>query len=73
VLLHDMPRNITEPQQQNLLAFFERGVMVLHHALAGLQPWSTFEEISGLRKREKGEVAVDPWPFSWTTDSSCLR
>jgi uncharacterized protein len=57
VLLYDMPRSITERQQRNFLALFERGtgVVVLHHALAGLQQWSTFEEITGLRMREKGE------------------
>jgi len=39
VLLYDMPRTITDVQQQHFLALFERGVgaVVLHHALAGLQ------------------------------------
>ena len=39
VLLYDMPRTITDMQQQHFLALFERGVgvVVLHHALAGLQ------------------------------------
>jgi uncharacterized protein len=56
VLLYDMPRNITEPQRRNLLAVFERGVgvVILHHALAALQQWATFDEITGLRMREKG-------------------
>jgi type 1 glutamine amidotransferase len=65
VLLYDMPRNITEPQQQNFLALFERGagVVVLHHALAGLQQWSTFEEIIGLRMREKGEGGLPPFTY----------
>jgi type 1 glutamine amidotransferase len=65
VLLYDMPRNITEAQQQNFLALFERGVgvVVLHHALAGLQQWSTFEEITGLRMREKGEGGLPPYTY----------
>lgn len=65
LLLYDMPRSITEPQQQNFLALFERGVgvVVLHHALAGLQQWSTFEEITGLRMREKGEGGLPPFTY----------
>jgi type 1 glutamine amidotransferase len=65
VLLYDMPRNITESQQRNFLALFERGVgvVVLHHALAGLQQWSTFEEITGLRMREKGEGGLPPFTY----------
>jgi len=65
VLLYDMPRNITEVQQQHFLALFERGVgvVVLHHALAGLQQWSAFEEITGLRMREKGEGALPPYIY----------
>jgi type 1 glutamine amidotransferase len=65
VLLYDMPRSITEPQQQNFLALFERGagVVVLHHALAGLQQWSTFEEITGLRMRQKGEGGLPSFTY----------
>jgi hypothetical protein len=65
VLLYDMPRSITQRQQQNFLALFERGagVVVLHHALAGLQQWPTFEEITGLRMREKGEGGLPPFTF----------
>ena len=65
VLLYDMPRNITEVQQQHFLALFERGVgvVILHHALAGLQQWSTFEEITGLRMREKGEGGLPPYTY----------
>jgi type 1 glutamine amidotransferase len=65
VLLYDMPRNITEAQQQNFLALFERGVgvVVLHHALAGLQQWSPFDEITGLRMREKGEGGLPPYTY----------
>ena len=65
VILYDMPRNITEAQQQNFLAIFERGVgvVVLHHALAGLQQWRTFEEITGLRMREKGDGALPPYTY----------
>ena len=65
LLLYDMPRNITAVQQQHFLALFERGVgvVVLHHALAGLQQWSTFEEITGLRMREKGEGGLPPYTY----------
>jgi uncharacterized protein len=65
VLLYDMPRNITPAQQQNFLAIFDRGVgvVVLHHALAGLQQWPTFEEIIGLRMREKGEGGLPPYTY----------
>jgi len=65
VLLYDMPRTISDVQQQNFLALFERGVgvVVLHHALAGLQQWSTFEEITGLRMREKGEGGLPPYTY----------
>jgi type 1 glutamine amidotransferase len=65
VLLYDMPRTITAVQQQNFLALFERGVgvVVLHHALAGLQQWTTFEEITGLRMREKGEGGLPPYTY----------
>lgn len=65
VLLYDMPRSITEPQQRNFLALFERGVgvVVLHHALAGLQQWTTFEEITGLRMRQKGESGLPPFTY----------
>jgi type 1 glutamine amidotransferase len=65
VLLYDMPRNITEAQQEHFLALFERGVgvVVLHHALAELQQWSTFEEITGLRMREKGEGGLPPYTY----------
>jgi type 1 glutamine amidotransferase len=65
VLLYDMPRNITEAQQKNFLAVFERGVgvVILHHALAGLQQWSPFEEITGLRMREKGEGGLPPYTY----------
>jgi len=62
LLLYDMPKSITEPQQQNFLALFERGVgvVILHHALAGLQHWSEFEEITGLRMREKARAGSHP-------------
>lgn len=65
VLLYDMPRSITDVQQQHFLALFERGVgaVVLHHALAGLQQWNTFEEITGLRMREKGEGGLPPYTY----------
>ena len=65
LLLYDMPRNITETQQRHFLALFERGVgvVVLHHALAGLQQWRTFEEITGLRMREKGEGGLPPYTY----------
>lgn len=65
VLLYDMPRSITPVQQQNFLALFERGVgvVVLHHALASYQQWSTFEEVTGLRMREKGEGGLPPYTF----------
>jgi uncharacterized protein len=65
VLLYDMPHNITEVQQQHFLALFERGVgvVILHHALAALQQWSTFEEITGLRMREKGEGGLPPYTY----------
>ena len=65
VLLYDMPRNITDVQQQHFLALFARGVgvVILHHALAALQQWSTFEEITGLRMREKGEGGLPPYTY----------
>jgi type 1 glutamine amidotransferase len=65
VLLYDMPRSITERQQENFLALFERGVgvVVLHHTLAGLQQWSTFEQITGLRMREKGDGGLPPYTY----------
>ena len=65
LLLYDMPRSITEPQQRNFLTLFERGVgvVVLHHALAGLQQWDIFEEITGLRMREKGEGGLPPFTY----------
>lgn len=65
VLLYDMPRSITEAQQRNFLALFEHGVgvVILHHALAGLQQWGTFEEITGLRMREKGEGGLPPYIY----------
>lgn len=65
VLLYDMPRTITDPQQRNFLDLFERGVgvVVLHHALASLPQWSTFEEITGLRMREKGEGGLPPYTY----------
>jgi len=75
VLLYDMPRNITEPQQRNFLALFERGVgvVVLHHALAALQQWSTFEEITGLRMREKGEGGLPPYTYKHEVDFELQR
>jgi len=65
LLLYDMPRSITDVQQQHFLALFERGVgvVVLHHALAGLQQWNAFEEITGLRMREKGEGGLPPYTY----------
>jgi type 1 glutamine amidotransferase len=65
VLLYDMPRSITEKQQRKFLGLFERGVgvVVLHHALAGLQQWNTFEEITGLRMRAKGEGGLPPFTY----------
>jgi len=65
VLLYDMPRNITEAQKRNFLALFEQGVgvVILHHALAALQHWTTFEEITGLRMREKGEGGLPPYTY----------
>lgn len=65
VLLYDMPRDITEAQQRNFLALFERGVgvVVLHHALVGLQQWPTFEEIKGLRMRKSGEGALPAYVY----------
>ena len=65
VLLYDMPRNITEAQQRNFLALFQQGVgvIILHHALAGLQHWSTFEDITGLRMREKGEGGLPSYTY----------
>ena len=65
VLLYDMPRNISEAQQRNFLALFEQGVgvVILHHALAGLQHWATFEEITGLRMREKGDGGLPSYTY----------
>ena len=75
VLLYDMPRNITETQQRNFLALFVRGVgvVVLHHALAALQQWSTFEEITGLRMREKGEGGLPPYTYKHDVDFELQR
>ncbi len=75
VLLYDMPRNITEPQQRNFLALFERGVgvVILHHALAALQQWGTFEEITGLRMREKGEGGLPPYTYKHDVDFELQR
>jgi len=74
-LLYDMPRNITEPQQRNLLALFEGGVgvVILHHALAALQQWATFEEITGLRMREKGEGGLPPYTYKHDVDFELQR
>ena len=75
LLLYDMPKSITEPQQQNFLALFERGVgvVILHHALAGLQHWSEFEEITGLRMREKGEGGLPPFTYKHDVSFELLR
>ncbi len=75
VLLYDMPRNITEPQQRNCLALFERGVgvVILHHALAALQQWGTFEEITGLRMREKGDGGLPPYTYKHDVDFELQR
>ncbi len=75
VLLYDMPRNITEAQQRNFLALFEHGVgvVVLHHALAGLQQWGAFEEITGLRMREKGEGGLPPYIYKHDVDFELQR
>ena len=75
VLLYDMPRTITEPQQRNFLALFERGVgvVVLHHALAALQQWGTFEEITGVRMREKGEGGLPPYTYKHDVDFDLQR
>ncbi len=75
VLLYDMPRTITGSQQRNFLALFERGVgvVVLHHALAGLQQWTTFEEITGLRMREKGEGGLPPYTYQHNVNFDLQR
>ena len=75
VLLYDMPRNITETQQRHFLALFERGVgvVILHHALAALQQWGTFEEITGLRMREKGEGGLPPYTYKHDVDFELQR
>jgi type 1 glutamine amidotransferase len=56
-------------------AFFERGVgvVVLHHALAGLQQWSTFEEITGLRMREKGEGGLPAYTYQHNVNFALQR
>ena len=75
VLLYDMPRNITETQQQHFLALFERGVgvVILHHALAALQQWDTFDQITGLRMREKGEGGLPPYTYKHDVDFELQR
>lgn len=75
VLLYDMPRTITEMQQRHFLALFEGGVgvVVLHHALAGLQQWSTFEELTGLRMREKGEGGLPPYTYQHDVNFNLQR
>src|SRR5438309_12102754 len=52
------------------LTLFERGVgvVILHHALAALQQWATFEEITGLRMREKGEGGLPPYTYKHDVD-----
>ena len=75
VLLYDMPRNITVTQQRHFLALFERGVgvVILHHALAALQQWGMFEEITGLRMREKGEGGLPPYTYKHDVDFELQR
>lgn len=55
VVLYDMPKQITDAEKANFLALFERGVGVvfLHHALCALQDWPAYDEITGVRLREK--------------------
>jgi uncharacterized protein len=75
VLLYDMPRNITETQQRHFLALFERGVgvVILHHALAALQQWGKFDEITGRRMRKKGEGGLPPYTYKHDVDFELQR
>lgn len=55
VVLYDMPKQIAQEEQQNFLALFDQGVGVvfLHHALCALQDWPRYNEINGMRLKEK--------------------
>jgi uncharacterized protein len=49
VVLYDMPKEVPEVHQKNLMEFFEagRGVVVLHHALATMPGWVEFHQAIG--------------------------
>jgi type 1 glutamine amidotransferase len=59
LVLYDMVPEISEQRQNNLRAFLEsgRGVVVLHHAIAGLGSWSWWtDEVVGGKYLEKPEA-----------------
>lgn len=49
VVLYDMPEAITPAQEAKFRSLFARGtgLLVLHHALVGLQKWPDYERIIG--------------------------
>lgn len=54
LVLYDMPKTITGPQQKRFLAVCEKGIglVVLHHALVSYQQWPEYERIIGGRYPE---------------------
>jgi type 1 glutamine amidotransferase len=54
VVLYDMPKSITSPQQARFRALLEKGVgmLVLHHALVSYQHWPEYEKTIGGRYPE---------------------
>lgn len=58
LVLYDMPEDATARQRENLMGFARagRGIVMLHHAFAGLQGWDEYHDLIGGRYVLKAEA-----------------
>ena len=59
VVLHDMPKTLTETGQQHLRAFAEagKGIVVVHHAIVSYPDWEWYRDLIGARYFEQPQGA----------------
>jgi type 1 glutamine amidotransferase len=57
LVLHDMPKTLSESGRQHLQAFAEggKGIVVVHHAIVSYQEWDWYRDLIGARYLEQAQ------------------
>lgn len=57
LVLHDMPKTLSERGRQHLQAFAEggKGIVVVHHAIVSYQEWDWYRDLIGARYLEQAQ------------------